>query len=105
VSQIEASLRARGFDPQVVFRSDDNGTVQGLVAAGMGCAIVPALAADPNDETTVALELRIPPRRIAIAWHRDRYHVPAAQAFVETAREVCAEIAATLEPAVAVLGR
>jgi molybdate transport repressor ModE-like protein len=101
VTQVEAGLRARGLEPQVVFRSDDNGTVQGLVAAGMGCAIVPALAVDPNDQTTVAVELHIPPRRIAVAWHRDRYHAPAARAFVETAREVCGEIAAALEPAAA----
>jgi DNA-binding transcriptional LysR family regulator len=98
VLQIEAGLRARGFEPRVVFRSDDNGTVQRLVATGMGCAIVPALAVDPHDDSTVALELGIPPRRIAIAWHRDRYHTHAAQAFVETAREVCAELAATVAP-------
>jgi DNA-binding transcriptional LysR family regulator len=98
VMQIEAGLRAQGFEPRVVFRSDDNGTVQALVAAGIGCAIAPALAVDRNDETTAAIELRIPPRRIAIAWHRDRYRAPAARAFVETAREVCSEIALTLTP-------
>src|SRR5438067_1712425 len=35
---------------------------------------------------------RVPPRLIALAWHRDRYRSPAARAFVETAREVCAEL-------------
>ena len=35
---------------------------------------------------------RVPPRLIAIAWHRDRYRSPAARAFVETAREVCGEL-------------
>jgi hypothetical protein len=49
----------------------------------------------------VIVELRIPPRRIAIAWHGERYETPAARAFVETAREVCAEIAVTLAPATA----
>jgi len=29
---------------------------------------------------------------IAIAWHRDRYRSPAAQAFVELAKELCAEL-------------
>jgi DNA-binding transcriptional LysR family regulator len=29
---------------------------------------------------------------IALAWHRDRYRTPAAEAFVETALEVCAEL-------------
>ena len=32
------------------------------------------------------------PRLIGIAWHRDRYRSPAARAFVETARAVCAEL-------------
>lgn len=36
----------------------------------------------------------IPPRRIALVWHRDRYRSPAAQAFVATAQEVCAEFGA-----------
>jgi DNA-binding transcriptional LysR family regulator len=31
---------------------------------------------------------RIPPRQIAIVWHRDRYRSPAAEAFVELTREL-----------------
>jgi molybdate transport repressor ModE-like protein len=77
-----------------VFRSDHNGTVQGLVGAGVGAALIPRLAADPNDERVVLLDLgsRVPPRLIAIAWHRDRYRSEAARAFVDAAREVCAEL-------------
>ena len=40
----------------------------------------------------------IPPRRISLAWHRDRHRSPAARAFVEVAAEVCAEVAASLAP-------
>ena len=77
-----------------VFRSDQNGTVQGLVAAGVGAAMMPRLAIEPHNDAVVELDLtgRVPPRVIAIAWHRDRYRSPAAKAFVETAREVCAEL-------------
>ena len=51
------------------------------------------LTMDPEDETTVMIELpRLPPRVIALAWHRDRYRTPAAGAFVETAQEVSAEL-------------
>ncbi len=80
-----------GADPKVVFRSDDNGTVQGLVAAGMGVAFVPLLTVEPNDDRVAVLELvpSAPPREIGIAWHRDRYRSPAAAAFVETAQLVC----------------
>ena len=77
-----------------VFRSDHNGTVQGLVGAGVGAALVPRLTLEPHDESIVELDLgpRVPPRLIALAWHRDRYRTPAAHAFVDTAREVCAEL-------------
>jgi DNA-binding transcriptional LysR family regulator len=97
VHQIEGELRARGIEPNVVFRSDDNGTVHGLVAAGVGVALVPALAAEPNDDV-VALELGMdfPPRTVVLAWHRDRYLSPAAIAFIDTARDVCTDLADAL---------
>jgi DNA-binding transcriptional LysR family regulator len=92
--QVEAQLRASGVEPNFVFRSDDNGTIQGLAGAGVGIALMPRLTVEPGDETTRVVELgaRMVPRLIAIAWHRDRYRSPAAKAFVETARAVCAEL-------------
>ncbi len=94
VADVESHLRVAGADPNVVFRSDDNGTVQGLVAAGMGVAFVPLLTVEPSDDRVAVLELvpGVPPREIGIAWHRDRYRSQAAAAFVETAQEVCAEL-------------
>ena len=38
------SCLAAGFEPQVSFESDDYQTVQGLVAAGVGVALIPELA-------------------------------------------------------------
>lgn len=89
---VVAAFRAVGIEPAFVFRSNENGTVQGLVAAGVGNAILPRLTVAEDDPRVVVLPLgsTIPPRLIAIARHRDRYHSPAARAFVETAREVCA---------------
>ena len=76
-----------------VFQSDHNQTVQALVAAGVGLALVPGLTMDPQDESTVILEApKVPPRVIALAWHRDRYRPPAARSFVETAQAVSAEL-------------
>jgi DNA-binding transcriptional LysR family regulator len=78
---------------EYVFQSDHNQTVQALVAAGVGVALVPGLTMDPHDETTVLLDLpKVPPRTIAVAWHRDRYRAPAARSFVETAQAVAAEL-------------
>ena len=94
-----ASTVAGGL--RFVFRSDHNGTVQGLVGAGVGAALIPRLTADPNDDRVALIDLgsRVAPRVIAIAWHRDRYRTPAAHAFVDAAREVCAELERPTVPA------
>jgi DNA-binding transcriptional LysR family regulator len=95
-TQIEQHLGSRGTELDVVFRSDDNGTVQAMVAAGMGAAIMPALAMDHNDREVVALQTTppFPARIIALAWHRDRYRSPAATAFVELAQTLAADMSA-----------
>jgi molybdate transport repressor ModE-like protein len=85
---VEAAIHGAGIEPRFTFRSNDNTTVQGLVAAGIANAILPRLAVDVDDPRVVVRELgvAVPPRMIAIARHRDRYHSPASRAFVETAR-------------------
>ncbi|HET7045322.1 MAG TPA: LysR family transcriptional regulator [Gaiellaceae bacterium] len=96
MSRVEATLEARGAEPNVVVRSDVNATVQALVAAGVGAAIVPRLAVDESDRMTAIVEfgssLTVPPRTLALAWHRDRAHTPAVRDFVELAQEVAAGI-------------
>jgi DNA-binding transcriptional LysR family regulator len=92
--QVNAQFRARGLEPRYVFHSDENNTIHGLVAAGAGIALMPRLAVDGNDERVKAIELgpKVPPRVIALAWHRDRFRPPAAEAFTALAGEVCAEL-------------
>jgi molybdate transport repressor ModE-like protein len=93
--QAEEELRRVGAVHRVAFRSDDNGTVQNLVAAGLGVALVARLTLDESDPrvSVVALDPPLPQRRIAIAWHRDRHRSPAARAFVDLAAEVCRDLA------------
>ena len=93
-SLIEDRLRVRGVEPEIVFRSDDNGTIHVLVASGFGATLMPRLAVVPNHPDVVARELVTPvtPRVVGIAWHRERYRSAAADAFVRTARRVCAEL-------------
>jgi DNA-binding transcriptional LysR family regulator len=97
--QVEERLRAAGVEPRMAFRSDDNATLQAMVAAGMGIALVPRLTVNEADSRVAVIELgeRVPPRLIGLAWHRDRYRSPAALAFVDAALELCAE----LQPAAA----
>jgi DNA-binding transcriptional LysR family regulator len=87
---IEAAFRAEGVEPRWAFRSNDNQTVQGLVAAGVGNAILPRLTVDEADPRTAVVDLgsAVAPRIIGVGRHRDRYASPAARAFVETALEL-----------------
>lgn len=91
---VETALRGLGFPVEYAFRSDDNGTLQGLVAAGFGAALMPLLAVTPGDERVRVLRIEpaLPRRVIAVMWHRDRHRSPAARAFVEIARAVSAEV-------------
>jgi molybdate transport repressor ModE-like protein len=89
----ENAVRALGKEPRFTHRTDDNGTVQALVGVGMGSAVVPRLTVDWSNPSTDVIELgdRVPPRVISIARHRDRYHSPAARAFVETALAIVSD--------------
>jgi DNA-binding transcriptional LysR family regulator len=91
MQQVEERLRVAGREPHVVFRSDDNYTVQGMVAAGIGVALVPLLPFDPTDDriAVVGLGDRVPARLIGVAWHRDRLRTAAASALVGAAEELC----------------
>jgi DNA-binding transcriptional LysR family regulator len=73
--------------PRVVFRSNDDATIHGLVAAGVGAALLPRLSVDADYPGVRAIPLgtRLPQRRIGLAWHRDRDLPPAARAFVAAA--------------------
>ena len=92
--RLHEALRAGGYSLEFAFRSDNNGTLQGLVAASFGVALVPLLAVTPDDPrvAVVRFEPPVPPRRIAVAWHRDRHRSPAARAFVDAAREASADL-------------
>src|SRR5436305_4474314 len=90
VGEPETYLRGRIPDLNIVFRSDDNGTLVGLVAEGLGVAVVPQLVVNPRNPAYVALPFgnRIPPRHLAIVSHRDRYRSDAAIALAELAMEL-----------------
>jgi DNA-binding transcriptional LysR family regulator len=95
---IEALLRSRGIEPHVVFRSDESGAVQRMVAAGVGSALIPRLAVDASIRGVVALDAsrRVPARQIGLAWHRDATLPEAAEDFVAAVRARCQTLARTL---------
>ena len=87
-------LRRTGADPSFVFRSNDNPTIQGFVAAGLGYAVMPRLTVDEDDPevSVVPTVTGLPPRNLAVVWHADRQLSPAATRFIELAVEVCADL-------------
>ena len=97
MDQVESHLSATGRAPNIVFRSDNNGTVQGLVGAGVGVTVAPRLTVDQDDPSIEVVDLqgRIPARVIGLVWHSDRHRSPAAAAFTESAIAVCSELAAS----------
>ena len=94
----EEYLRANGGEPRWAFRSDDNTTVQALVKAGLGVAVVPRLTVDEADPHTAFIPTAIPPRVLTLAWHRDRYRSAAQTAFTELACQVCHELQLEVAP-------
>jgi len=92
----EDHLQILGVEPRVLLRSDETATVLGLVAAGVASAILPWLVVDPADPriSVARIDHLLPPRRIGLVWHRDRYHSTVFHQFVSVARDVCAELSA-----------
>jgi DNA-binding transcriptional LysR family regulator len=92
---VYAAWRHAGYEPTIVFSTDDNLTLQRLVGTGLGIAIVPELAVEREVESSSAVicELadgEIAPRRIGLFWPSGRSRSTAASAFVDIAAEVCA---------------
>jgi DNA-binding transcriptional LysR family regulator len=75
---------AAGFEPNVSFESDDYQTVQGLVAAGVGVALIPELALSVvrEDVTIRALSPAPPVRQVVAAVPAGAGLVPAAPAML-----------------------
>jgi DNA-binding transcriptional LysR family regulator len=77
--------QAAGFEPDVAFEADDLPTVRGLVAAGLGVAVVPAMGLPLP--TTFARTRLVPltdpgaEREVGVAWVAGRPLLPSAESF------------------------
>jgi DNA-binding transcriptional LysR family regulator len=80
---------AAGFEPRVSFESDDYQTVQGLVAAGVGVALIPrlALSAVRPDIEVRELHPSSPVRKVLAATRRGAPVTPAVATMIDTLRE------------------
>jgi DNA-binding transcriptional LysR family regulator len=84
------SCLAAGFEPRVSFESDDYETVQGLVAAGVGVALIPRLALTRVRPGIVvrAMSPRSPARNVVAATIGGPGVVPAAKTMVKVLADV-----------------
>jgi DNA-binding transcriptional LysR family regulator len=94
------SCLAAGFEPKVTFESDDYETVQGLVAAGVGVALIPRLALSHVHPGIVvrALAPRNPARRVVAATTTGPGVAPAARTMIEVLAEVARRYTDEPEP-------
>jgi DNA-binding transcriptional LysR family regulator len=82
------SCHGAGFEPTVSFESDDYQTVQGLVAAGVGVALIPQLAlSSVRDDICIrALHPRSPVRNVLAATSRGDAVTPAVATMLDVLR-------------------
>ncbi|MCG5213630.1 LysR family transcriptional regulator [Streptosporangium sp. KLBMP 9127] len=80
---------ARGFEPKIAFRSNDYDVVRGLVAAGVGVAVVPGLAHTPDDAIRAEPLPASRTHRRVLALHRTANSNPLLGEALHALRRAC----------------
>ncbi len=95
VAILPAACREAGFEPHIAFQTDDPMAWQGLVAAGVGVAVIPQLTVPTARADIAVCELDAPSlvRRVSTALPPGRYRPPAADAMAQAVGEIGAELA------------
>ncbi len=92
---------AAGFEPNVTFESDDYETVQGLVAAGVGVALIPRLALTRVHPGIVVRELspQSPARKVVASTLSGPGVAPAAKSMIRILADVATRYHEAPQPA------
>lgn len=85
-TQFDELFAAAGVVPRVAFESGDLATIEGLVGAGLGVALVPEDLAGASDTVGVPLTAADAERVIGLTWRTDRAVAPAVARFVDFLR-------------------
>jgi DNA-binding transcriptional LysR family regulator len=95
INVLPQACRAAGFEPDILFRTPDQVTVRGLVAAGIGVALAPSLTLESLPSDVVARPLDDPSlvRTVHAALPTAQHRLPAAEAMLDTLRKISTEIA------------
>ncbi|MEA2375352.1 MAG: hypothetical protein QOD53_1815, partial [Thermoleophilaceae bacterium] len=90
--QLRNACGTAGYEPRVVYESDDFGVVQGLVAAGVGVALIPGLALISERADVVIRPLSGKPfRQILAATLADGYRSPATTEMLSLLQDIATE--------------
>jgi DNA-binding transcriptional LysR family regulator len=90
-SALELVLESKGRMLNVQKRLGSVATVLSFVADGFGVGLLPTLGGElPSSLVALPLDPRIPPRMVAVAWHRDSTLDALAQRVVDAAVAVAA---------------
>jgi DNA-binding transcriptional LysR family regulator len=98
--QVQIACSNAGFEPRVAYQSDDFGVVQGLVAAGVGVALIPGLAlvSERPDVVIRSLGAKPPVRKITAAALGNGYRSPAVTEMLEILKTIAADYDAANAP-------
>jgi len=86
-SHVDELFAAAGVVPRVAFESGDLATVEGLVGAGLGVALVPESFAGTSHTVGIALTATDAERVIGLTWRTDRPLAPMAARFADFLRD------------------
>ena len=90
-SALELVLEAKGHSLNIRKRLSSVSAVHSFVADGFGVGLLPTCDAElPSGLTALPLDPRIPPRVVALVWHRDTVLTGLAQDVVDAAVAVAA---------------
>ncbi|MDC0765501.1 LysR family transcriptional regulator [Streptomyces sp. HD] len=79
------TLRAVGYEPEIVHQADENPTLVALVAGGLGICLIPRLGRGPLPAGVVEVELEpTPVRRLYALWRKGAARRPAIAETVRT---------------------
>jgi DNA-binding transcriptional LysR family regulator len=100
---VRNACASAGFEPRVAYESDDCQVVQGLVAAGVGVAMIPALGlvSERSDVVIKSLGPKPPHRKIIAAALSGGYRSPAVAEMLEILRETAAAYQESAQPRLA----
>lgn len=84
---INPLFKAAGYSPNVLFESASNFTLRSIVKRRIGCTILPAIYACPDDEIAYFYLPSRPSWELSAVYKKGSYQMRAARDFIQLAQE------------------